>query len=610
MPSTASKAKRFSKNSAEKISLCRVIVVTPTFFFKSLLCFRLEQRGFFVVLSLLIICATAGPGSASVAGIIYTIKDHNLTVLVATGISDADQPLRALLAQRKLNNFSALRNAFDSLGYFSFTIDSSAHDTVVCNAAERSSIATIVMRGALPLTIDSFGTGGPLYWFDRGRIAALAAYIVRRYADAGYPFTTVSLSLTTAYSSANHPAMTVTYTAISGVQAEIASIVFIDTPATDRAVLKRDLGLKPGSLFSQSALEQSIERLQRRSYIIAAYALPPLILNDTTLPIQRPHHRQRLLVPVAVTDRHGLSFDGAATLSTNSAGTVVPAGAIEFSLVNMLHQAEAVALSYKGDARQQTLGLNAKLPWVVGLPLFADGEFGLEIRQDSYGYLQGALAFSTEIFTNWYGGVTLRAHETTIANDTVLQTWDYGGADLTLAYAMLPPRRGRSSAAFSLAMGSGLARNNSAAATVRWQARGAAGFQVALFTTQAVAYRVLGATLLTTEQNLPPTELNRAGGSGSLRGYSDNEISNRSIVFNQLEYMVYFSPQSRIYAFSDGGAGFNAASDLGDNSYRILLGYGLGISAPTPAGILTVEWARNWQDTRSIGRIHVGLKTK
>jgi hypothetical protein len=68
--------------------------------------------------------------------------------------------------------------------------------------------------------------------------------------------------------------------------------------------------------------------------------------------------------------------------------------------------------------------------------------------------------------------------------------------------------------------------------------------------------------------------------------------------------MLYLSKIGAVYLFSDGGVGFKKPPGPGSD-YMLLAGYGLGIKVPSRIGTVTLEWARNIDDTRSPGRIHL-----
>ena len=104
-----------------------------------------------------------------------------------------------------------------------------------------------------------------------------------------------------------------------------------------------------------------------------------------------------------------------------------------------------------------------------------------------------------------------------------------------------------------------------------------------------------------------PAELYRVGGYNSLRGYSDQEFSFKTVGYAQAECLFYYNPQGSLYLFADAGMGFGAADRLTLSSGTRLFGYGLGIRIPSKIGSAAIEWARNYLDTKSLGRVHVSV---
>jgi len=122
---------------------------------------------------------------------------------------------------------------------------------------------------------------------------------------------------------------------------------------------------------------------------------------------------------------------------------------------------------------------------------------------------------------------------------------------------------------------------------------------------QAIYSRLVTAHIVSSEKNLLPVELNRIGGYNSIRGYSDNEFAFRTVAFGQLEAIHYFNTNGSVFIFVDGGIGFKEEPTLLKSDYNKLLGYGIGIRIPSRLGMMTLEWARNYQDQKSLGRVHV-----
>jgi hypothetical protein len=57
----------------------------------------------------------------------------------------------------------------------------------------------------------------------------------------------------------------------------------------------------------------------------------------------------------------------------------------------------------------------------------------------------------------------------------------------------------------------------------------------------------------------------------------------------------------------DAGIGFNENVAIRLPSATKMLGYGIGMRIPVKIGDAAIEWARNYKDTQSWGRIHIAV---
>jgi hemolysin activation/secretion protein len=208
-----------------------------------------------------------------------------------------------------------------------------------------------------------------------------------------------------------------------------------------------------------------------------------------------------------------------------------------------------------------------------------------------------------EIQENWSAGFGLKGTETT----TDSAAWKYYGADFMLALQRQQISDGTVSSELSLATGGGVAgrERNYGRSHVDFTA----GIHLPLWRHQALRARVISKHLISGEKDLVSAEIYRVGGYRSVRGYQDNQFAFRTVAYTQLEYLMYFNSTGSVYLFTDGGFGFeNSLSMSRWNDRREFLGYGFGVRLPAAAGTLTLEWARNIDDARSLGRIHVRVR--
>jgi hypothetical protein len=250
-------------------------------------------------------------------------------------------------------------------------------------------------------------------------------------------------------------------------------------------------------------------------------------------------------------------------------------------------------------------------PYALGSPLFCSGGFGLEIEKNSWGYIHGSAEFLVEPATGWKAGIEVKGHEISVSGGTgeapQNESWHYYGAGLILTSRPAAYRAGRHAQSLALESVTGVARRKQGDYT-RWNFEFSADTHTPLGRQNALAARLASRSLITGEDSLPNAELYRCGGYRSVRGYNDKVFAFRSLAYLQTEIHRYFGELASVYIFSDGGLGIrkrNPGPTIDDATP--MLGYGIGLRMPVKIGIGRFEWARNFRDGRSLGRLHAGI---
>jgi hypothetical protein len=303
----------------------------------------------------------------------------------------------------------------------------------------------------------------------------------------------------------------------------------------------------------------------------------------------------------------GLGFDGALTFQAGGPGAGGFFGIVNISLLNILHGGESAEISYNGQKNPDNSKLSVSLskPYLFDFPVFASGDFGLEILAEKNGFLHGGLEVLTEFSASWQLGIGLLGHEVW---DTAGTGSEYVGADIILSRQQDKRLAGTTSRGLVIRTGSGLAYNNGRQFD-RWHVDIAGGEEVPLTARQSIAGHAVGQTLFSQpDDSIQTVELYRTGGYRSIRGYTDNEFAFKTVFYVQAEYLFYFSSEGAVYAFSDAGAGFGPHDQLNFSGATRMLSYGVGLRIPVKIGVAAIEWARNYKDSQSLGRIHVSIQ--
>jgi outer membrane protein insertion porin family len=109
--------------------------------------------------------------------------------------------------------------------------------------------------------------------------------------------------------------------------------------------------------------------------------------------------------------------------------------------------------------------------------------------------------------------------------------------------------------------------------------------------------------VISDEDALPWDQLLRFGGASSLRGYREGQFRAEETGLAQLESRVAIGDGgSRLFVFSDFGVLRGQGAPK-----RTLIGYGLGIRAITPSGVVGLDYGLGSGDSWSEGKVHVRL---
>jgi outer membrane protein assembly factor BamA len=489
-----------------------------------------------------------------------------------------------------------VRRYLDSTGYHTAVWDSSSVDSTIIHIGERSIVRNEQIR------YHSFPSDTTLqspqadisypYPFDAETVKIRAREIGRYFTERGYPFVTLSTEI---ISDSASDSISVRYSIFTEKQYRFAPPALRGKITTRKNILLRDISIRPDSLFDSRTLSLSLERLQSRSYIAEAALLPPEVISTDS------PEKERVIIPFMVSDRSGLGLDGAAGLEINDNEDPQVHGSIRFFFNNLFHRGEEAQLSYIGDRTRQRLDLGFMFPWPFSLPFILQGEGGLEVQSEDYGYISGELGVFAEPGPRWRAGITATTASTTSnlpENDS-----RYSGVDLVLRHQPRPFRDGMISRELTIRTGSGFSRKERV--YNRSHIDFTVGGHVPAFTHQAVVLRAVSGHLISREDSFVPAELYRVGGNRSLRGYTEDAFAFRSVLYGQIEYLYYFRPRASVYIFSDGGAGFEHDLSFDNRDRTTMLGYGLGVRLPARNGTLSVAWARSIDDYRNFGRVHV-----
>ena len=501
----------------------------------------------------------------------------------------------------------AIKSFLDSLGFFSASCDT-VKDTIHIRSGSRSIIDSLRIVAVLPCDIDSVQKGLFPRPYDAGEVAVLAEKTLRFLGSKGYPFARLSITVSEKGSAATapdaSPGCIVTFAIRENGKYLFSRPTLMGTGRTSQRLLRHDIVINEGDEFDLQKIEESKERLALRSWVSSVETGPLRIVDKGENTPALADYSGSVRVPFIVTDNIGLGIDGAIAFQAGGENAGDLSGIFNVSLVNLFHRGEKGLLAYKGEQGYQRLELSLSMPYCFNVSLFSTVEFGLEIKENDYGYLHGEITLTTNLGLLWQWGLALKGHET---SDSAGRSSRFEGIDFVMSEEPRPYRAGELSSEVDGKVGSGIVQYNGRQLS-RWHIDATVGVHFPFSFRHAVVGRVVSGILLTDKRDtLHTAELYRTGGYKSLRGYSDNEFAFRTVAYEQLEYHLYFNYSGSVFIFLDAGMGLTRESPATIHDAEKLCGYGVGIRIPVKIGDASIEWARKYTETSGWGRIHIAI---
>ena len=264
-----------------------------------------------------------------------------------------------------------------------------------------------------------------------------------------------------------------------------------------------------------------------------------------------------------------------------------------------------------------------KKQWIMGMPLGAEASFRFVQQDTSYQIRTVNVGGSYEWAAGRELSVSLSQSATSANTNPDLPLLALDGvtrsAGIGFRYdntdSRFAPTRGM---IFNINVGSGIRRVTDERAE-ELESRGTMMQQMvnsslevfySPFQRQVAAFRVHGATLESPEYS--ESELMPLGGSGSIRGYREEQFRVARSVWSDLEYRYLLDPYSHAFLFLAGGAYQrpDIIGQQGSGTSDWLHSGGFGFRYRTPIGMMQFTYAVSGDDPIYNGKIHFSLNTE
>ncbi len=434
-------------------------------------------------------------------------------------------------------------------------------------------------------------------------------------ADNGFPFASVNTERIKMNREGERVYVDVLIRIQEKEKAYIEKIVVRGNTYTKKHVILRELDIRPGSVYSGSAVEKIPAKLYRLG-IFDAVRRPVLLSSEG----------DRVILLLRVEEGSSTTFDGVVGYVPEQEGRFRTGGyftgLIDLAFTNLFGTGRAFEVHWKKPDRfSEEFQLSYNEPWILGYPV--DVGIGLDRTVRDTTYIEWHFRFGTRM--RIFSDVTLLANlkRKTVLPDSAasreLRLLQNRITDLEIGVEYdtrdypLNPRSGlyyRSSYSYGFKENLGppyIFKEDSVKKSEQLQR---VDIQLSWFynfwRNQVFAFQFNAVQIK--GDRLQLTDYYWFGGSRSIRGYRENQFLGNVVTWTNLEYRFVLSRNSRIFLFNDWGFYQNNLPVYKNED--VLTGYGVGIRFETPLGVLGVDYGLSRGDSFGEGKIHFGIANR
>lgn len=435
--------------------------------------------------------------------------------------------------------------------------------------------------------------------------------LLKKYEGIGYPFAKVEVDSLSMYEEGEQKKLSLRLNIQEGALTTIEEVKIEGNKDTKDYVIMRELGMKPGDVYSRRKVEAIKHRLGRLN-LFSTVSDPELYVGKKG---------GGLLVKVQEGNTN--SFDGIIGYvpkgTANQPGNFT--GFVNVSLRNLFGTGRRLGVRWQRENQEtQEVELHYLEPWFFNLPVNVGVGF-LQREQDSSYVrrkfdLKGDASITDELSLALLFGQDRIIPSSTLSTPFVSESKttavgveirydtrdDFFSPTTGILYRS-DYRVGRKT--FS---GSALSLPDRTGESVTVKRLGVdLEFYLQPFFRQVIGTGLHAKDLRS--DRIEDGDLYRFGGTNTLRGYRENQFLGSSIVWSNLEYRFLMGKRSFLFGFIDTGYFFRPVDERRaiESSEALKVGYGLGFRVETSLGLLGVSYALGRGDTFSTGKIHFGI---
>lgn len=434
--------------------------------------------------------------------------------------------------------------------------------------------------------------------------------------DRGYPFASVRLDSAVI----SGTSLSASLRLDKGPLTRIDTIIITGTARTAPRFIYSYLGIRPGSLYDESQVRKTGNRLKELPFLKESKPYTLLFTDKET----------KLLL--FLDKRRASQFDGIiGFLPDDKTGRLLVTGDIHLKLHNAFSRGELVDINWR-SLQKNTQDLKARFtyPFLFSTPFGAD--YILKLYKKDTTYIDVNQNFGIQYLLSGGNYIKAFVHSknssllstSAIQFTTVLPPYaDIGSLSYGLALKVeqldyrFNPRKGYS-LNLSAAAGTKTIRKNAklnpviyeglTLSTAQYNAESDLAVYIPIKERSTVKLANLSG-YIHNNSLLFQNELYRIGGLKSLRGVDEESIFASAYSIVTLEYRFLLEENSYLYAFGDGAyyENYSISSSVSDMPF----GFGAGISFETRAGIFSLSYALGRQFSNPVqlrsGKVHFGI---
>jgi outer membrane protein assembly factor BamA len=449
-------------------------------------------------------------------------------------------------------------------------------------------------------------TGGTFRWSD---IEFDSNLLLDYFENSGYPFAEVEVSKVEPDSL--HGTVAVVLLIRSGPPTSVDFVSFPGVKITREDFLQRESRLRLGEAYRQKQVDSARRRLRRLDFLKS--------VGDGEIAVN-PSGQTGVHYPVEEGRSTRLDI-AAGFLPASSGRAATVSGLANLEFLNLFGSGRRALIHWeRPDSRIQSAEVAYREPWVFGLPLALQFNFGQRIQDTSYVTRKVALRADVDFGSNWsaWGSIQQDAVYADSASSAALGIPDNQTVSLESGFSFDTrdhPTNPRTGVFFSTQAGTGWRHRDQSAANLPAGSfrlkRGGIDAEIAQeFLPFWIADASVHARALeTTEPEVLLPDLYRLGGARTLRGYREEQFLGSRIGWASLELRYWLGPASRFFIFGDAGSFYRQQHVSGSLITTTLFrpATGIGLRLETDLGVWGIDYGIGQGDQFLTGKLHISL---